>query len=134
MQKTKLKKTTTTHVIARRAAPRQSVPEEKPLVPMLDGLPWQAFAIVGDKADPSSWQLPHHTKAVKKAVAGKIGYEHTVDFVQLETCSLRLQRYGAAGEGRVIADPQLIIDAARHLAAHYRKAGQQIPVILCALV
>jgi hypothetical protein len=152
MPKTKVNKTTTkhaiaksapshiiarsapSHVIARSAATKQSIHEEKPLAPLLDGLPWQAFAIVADKADPSTWQLPHHTKAVKKAAAGKIGYEHTVDFGMLEACSLRLQRYGMNGEGRVIADPQLIIDAARHLAAHYRKAGQQIPTILCALV
>lgn len=98
-----------------------------------DGLPYQAFAIVPDKEDPQSWQLPHHTREVKKAVRGKIGYEHTVDFMLLDKATLLLSRYGDEGK-RVTADPELILEAARHLASHYRKAGRQIPDILCVLI
>jgi len=28
-----------------------------------EGLPKEAFAIVGDPEDPETWKLPHHTKA-----------------------------------------------------------------------
>jgi len=108
--------------------------ETQEQVPLLkDGLPWQAYAIVPDKADPQSWQLPHHTREVKRAVIGKIGYEHTVDWLLLEKAVLLISRYGIEGQ-RVTADPELILQAAHHLAAHYRKAGQQIPNALCALI
>ncbi|MDD5313366.1 MAG: hypothetical protein PHO26_10060 [Dehalococcoidia bacterium] len=103
-------------------------------MPLLqDGLPRQAYAIVEDPDLPGTWQLPHHTKLVKRAVIGKIGYEHTVDWPLLEKSVLSLSRQGIDGR-RVIADPRLIIDAARHLAAHYRKAGRQIPDVLCVLI
>jgi hypothetical protein len=29
-----------------------------------EGLPKEAFAIVGDPDDPETWKLPHHTKAI----------------------------------------------------------------------
>ena len=98
-----------------------------------EGLPWQAFAIVPDKNNPDTWQLPHHTKLVKRAIVGKVGYEHTVDWVLVEKAVLLLSRWGDEGK-RVSADPELIIQAARHLAGHYRKVGRQIPVSLCALI
>jgi hypothetical protein len=41
-----------------------------------------------------------------------------------------ISRYGIDG-CRVIADPELIIAAAKHLAGHYRKAGKPIPTALC---
>ena len=28
-----------------------------------EGLPKEAFAIVGDPDDPETWKLPHHTRA-----------------------------------------------------------------------
>ena len=115
----------------KRSLAKDEVPE--PVSLLKDGLPWQAFAIVPDKDDPQSWQLPHHTREVKKAVRGKIGYEHTVDFMLLDKATLLVSRYGDEGK-RVTADPELILQAARHLAGHYRKAGRQIPNILCALV
>lgn len=102
-------------------------------IALKDGLPWQGFAIVPDKETPEGWQLPHHTKEVKRAVQGKVGYEHTVDWLLLEKAALLLSRYGDEGR-RVTADPELIIQAARHLASHYRKAGRQIPPSLCVLI
>lgn len=107
--------------------------EEKDLPLLKDGLPWQGYAIVPDKEDPDGWQLPHHTREVKRAAIGKIGYEHTVDWLLLEKAVTLLSRFGYEGR-RVTADPELIIQAARHLAGHYRKAGRQIPTTLCVLI
>jgi hypothetical protein len=123
----KLTKYMTDNELAKQKAAEQELP------PLKDGLPWQGFAIVPDKETPEGWQLPHHTKEVKRAVQGKIGYEHTVVWPLLEKASLLLSRYGDEGR-RVSADPELIIQAARHLAAHYRKAGRQIPPSLCVLI
>ena len=103
-------------------------------IPLIkDGLPWQGFAIVPDREDPAGWQLPHHTKEVKRAAQGKVGYEHTVDWMLTEKAVTLLSRFGWEGQ-RVNADPELIIQAARHLAGHYRKAGRQIPNALCVLI
>ena len=108
--------------------------EQENNVPLLqDCLPRQAFAIVEDPELPGAWQLPHHTKVVKRAVIGKIGYEHTVDWPLLEKAVLSLSRQGIDGK-RAIADPWLIIEAARHLAVHYRKAGRPIPDALLVLI
>ena len=41
---------------------------EEGLPKLKDGLPAEAFAIVGDKEDPETWKLPHHTKAVFRAI------------------------------------------------------------------
>jgi hypothetical protein len=109
-------------------------PEQENQYPLLqDGLPRQAFAIVEDPDLPGTWQLPHHTKQVKRAVLGKVGYEHTVDWPLLEQAVMSLSRFGLDGK-RAIADPAQLIDAARHLAAHYRKANRPIPPTLCALI
>ena len=106
---------------------------QEPPTPLKDGLPRQAYAIAPDLEDSGGWQLPHHTKEVKRAAQGKVGYEHTVDWVLLEKATTLLSRYGYEGR-RVTADPELIIQAARHLAGHYRKAGRQIPLTLCTLI
>jgi len=107
-------------------------PKNAPAPLFKDGLPLQAFAIM-DSNDPAQWQLPHHNKQVIRALSGHIGIERTVDWQLLEKAVLLLSRYG--DEGRcVIADPQLIINAARHLAGHYRAAGRQIPTALCVLI
>lgn len=109
-------------------------PERENAIPALqDSLPRQAFAIVGDPDLPGTWQLPHHTRLVKRAVVGKIGYEHTVDWPLLERAVQLISRQGIDGK-RVVADPWLIIEGARHLAVHYRKAGRQIPDALCVLI
>lgn len=108
-------------------------PEERELPLLKDGLPWQAFAIAPDRKRTDTWQLPHHTREVKRAAQGKIGYEHTVDWLLLEKAVTLLSRFGYEGR-RVTADPELIIQAARHLASHYREAGRQIPNALCVLL
>ena len=108
-------------------------PAEQGLPLLKDGMPCQAFALVPEKEDPAGWQLPHHTKEVKQAAQGKVGYEHTVDWLLLEKSVLLLSRFGDEGR-RVTADPELIIQAARHLAGHFRKGGRQIPNALCVLI
>ena len=70
----------------------------EPPAPLNNSLPWQAFAIAPDKSDPLSWQLPHHTREVRRAVSGKIGIEHTVDWLLLEKAALLLSRYGDEGK------------------------------------
>ena len=46
-------------------------------------LPREAFAVVGVLEDPDTWKLPHHTKAISKALAGKLSIESTVDWNQV---------------------------------------------------
>jgi hypothetical protein len=36
-----------------------------------EGLPKEAFAIVEDPDDPSTWKLPHHTKAILRVQASE---------------------------------------------------------------
>ena len=86
-----------------------------------EGLPRQAFAIVGDPQDPETWKLPHHTP------------EKTVDWNRMPAAVAALSRGGYRGE-RVKAEPGEIISAARHLAAHYRKAAKSVPDTLAVLI
>jgi hypothetical protein len=111
------------NVIARSAATRQSdrTPEHPPPTLFKAGLPITAYAIREDEFDVSTWQLPHHKP------------DKSVDMEMMEICTRLLSRWGFNGS-RCIADPALIIDAARHLADHYRAAGQQPPVALCVLI
>ena len=37
-----------------------------------EGLPKEAFAIVGDPDDPETWKLPHHTRAIFRALQGRL--------------------------------------------------------------
>lgn len=114
--------------------PRLKPDQPEKSLPMLkDGLPMQAFAIMGSGDDPEQWQLPHHSKLIIRALTGHTGIEQSVDWLLLEKCVTLLSRYGDEGR-RVTADPALIINAARHLAGHYRKCGRQIPVTLCVLI
>ncbi len=105
--------------------------EEQPV--SRGGLPHQAFAIVGDRANPETWKLPHHTRQVYRAIKGKLGYEHTVDWVNMPLMVAYLSRQGVEGQ-RVIADELQILAAAAHLAAHYKKAGKSLPDALAVLV
>jgi len=98
-----------------------------------EDLPWQAFAIVGDKDDPETWKLPHHTKAIFRAIKGKIGVERTVDWDRMPAAVAALSRGGYRGK-RVDASPGEIISAAKHLANHYRKADKPLPDTLAVLV
>ena len=108
---------------------RRDIPSDAPATPLLsrDGLPVLAFAIAPDPADPAEWQLPHHTVQVLKDVEG------SVDWTLLETATALLSLQGDEGR-RVSADPALIIDAARHIAGHYREASKPIPTALCVLI
>jgi hypothetical protein len=108
--------------------PRQSDRTPAPPTLFKDGLPITAYAIREDEWDVATWQLAHHTKDI----VGKPA-EKTVDFGLLDQCSQSLSRYGYNGV-RCLADPELIILAARHLADHYRAAGKQPPVALCVLI
>ena len=96
-------------------------------------LPWQAFAVVGDKHDPDTWKLPHHTRGINKAIKGKIGIEHTVDWDFMPTAVAFLSRAGHQGQ-RAAATEGEIISAARHLANHYRKAEKSLPDALAVLI
>ncbi len=96
-------------------------------------LPRQAFAIVGDPHVPETWKLPHHTRSFFRAIAGRLDIEKTVDWARMPAAVAALSRGGYRGE-RVQAEPGEIISAARHLAAHYRKADKSVPDTLGALI
>jgi len=106
-----------------------------------EGLPREAFAIVGDPDDPETWKLPHHTKAIFRAISGRLDIEKpvlersegTVNWDRMPAAVAALSRGGYRGE-RVRADPEEIIKAARHLAGHYQKAGKSVPDTLGALI
>ena len=98
-----------------------------------EGLPKEAFAIVGDPDDPETWKLPHHTKAISRALTGRLDIEKTVDWERMPAAVAALSPGGYRGQ-RVDASPEEILAAARHLANHYRKAGKPLPDTLAALV
>jgi hypothetical protein len=98
-----------------------------------EGLPGEAFAIVGDPEDPSTWKLPHHTKSIFRALQGRLNIEKTVDWDRMPAAVAALSPGGYRGE-RVQALEEDIIRAARHLAGHYEKAGKSIPDTLGALI
>ncbi len=98
-----------------------------------EGLPKEAFAIVGDPEDPETWKLPHHTKAIFRYLRGRIGLKKTVDWNRMPAAVAALSRGGYRGE-RVQASAEDIIQAARHLANHYEKADKSVPDTLGALI
>jgi len=98
-----------------------------------EGLPKEAFAIVGDPNDTSTWKLPHHTRAIFRSLKGKLDIEATVDWDRMPAAVAALSPGGYRGE-RVDATGEQIIQAARHLAAHYRKADKPIPDTLAVLI
>jgi hypothetical protein len=97
------------------------------------GLPKEAFAIVGDPSAPETWKLPHHTRAIFRALAGRLNIESTVDWDRMAAAVAALSPGGYRGR-RVEATPAQLLEAARHLAGHYRKAGRPLPETLAALV
>jgi hypothetical protein len=97
-----------------------------------EGLPKEAFAIVGDPDDPETWKLPHHTKAIFRAIQGRLDIEKTVDWDRMPAAVAALSPGGYRGE-RVKASAEEIIKAARHLARHYQAAGKSVPDTLGAL-
>jgi hypothetical protein len=98
-----------------------------------EGLPKEAFAIVEDPNDPSTWKLPHHTKDIMRALQGRLDIEKTVDWDRMPAAVAALSRGGYRGE-RVQASEEDIIKAARHLANHYEKVGKPVPDTLGALI
>ena len=98
-----------------------------------EGLPKEAFAIVGDSEDPETWKLPQHTKAIFRALQGRLDIEKTVDWDRIPAAVAALSPGGYRGE-RVQASEEDIIAAARHLAAHYRHADKSVPDTLGALI
>jgi hypothetical protein len=106
---------------------REALPKTK------EGLPKEAFAIVGDPDDPDTWKLPHHKKSISRALKGKLDIEKTVDWDRMPAAVAALSPGGYRGQ-RVDASPEQILNAARHLANHYRKADKPLPDTLAALV
>jgi len=98
-----------------------------------EGLPKEAFAIIGDPDDPETWKLPHHKKTIFRALKGKLDLEKTVDWDRMPAAVAALSPGGYRGQ-RVDASPEEILLAAKHLANHYRKADKPLPDILAALV
>jgi len=97
-----------------------------------EGLPCQAYAIC-DSTQPALCKLPHHTREISRAVRGKVGMERTVDWSLVEVAVQAISRAGYQGQ-RVQATENQIIDAARHLARHYHKAGKPLPDALAILI
>ena len=98
-----------------------------------EGLPKQAFAIVGDARDPATWKLPHHTRAIWRALRGRLAIQATVDWDRMPAAVASLSPGGHRGQ-QVEASRQQKAAAARHLANHYRKAGKEVPETLKDLV
>ena len=106
---------------------KQALPKTK------DGLPKVAFAIAGDPEDTETWKLSHHLKSISRAGRGKLDIEKTVDWERMPAAVAALSPIGRGGQ-RVIATPEQILQAAKHLASHYRRAGKPLPDTLAALV
>jgi hypothetical protein len=98
-----------------------------------EGLPKEAFAIVGEPEAPGTWKLPHHTRAIFRYLQGRLDIEKTVDWDRMPAAVAALSPEGYRGE-RVKAPAEDIIEAARHLARHYEKAGKSVPDTLGALI
>ncbi|HEY83187.1 MAG TPA: hypothetical protein G4O01_07890 [Dehalococcoidia bacterium] len=98
-----------------------------------EGLPKEAFAIAANPEDPDTWQLPHHKKSISRALRGRLDIEETLDWAGMDMAVAALSPGGYGGR-RVVASPEEILEAAAHLAEHYRKAGKPLPDTLAALV
>ena len=97
-----------------------------------EGLPKEAFAIIGDPEDSQTWKLPHHKKSISRALSGKLDMEKTVDWDRMPAAVDAISPRGYRGQ-RVDASPEQILAAAKHLAEHYRQADKSLPDILAAL-
>src|SRR4030042_682550 len=96
------------------------------VVPRLkDGLPAQAFAIVGDQEDPVTWQLPHHTKAIFRAIQGKVGHYRTTDREHLSAAVAALSRGGFRGK-RVEATAQQSLEARLYIKLMNRRRRRKM--------
>ncbi len=97
-----------------------------------EGLPRQAFAIVGNAENPDTWHLPHHKKNIGRALKGVLDIEQTVDWSQAAVAVSALSPIYPGKRVRV--SPEEVLEAAAHLAEHYRKGNRPLPDILAALV
>ena len=97
-----------------------------------EGLPREAFAIVGDVGNPDTWHLPHHKRNIGRALKGLLDIERTVDWSQVAVAVGALSPLNPGK--RVPASPEEILQAAIHLAEHHRKGNRPLPDILAALV
>ena len=98
-----------------------------------EGLPAEAFAIVANPKEPGTWKLPHHKRSIFKALRGKLDIELTVDWDRMSAAVAPLSPRGYGGQ-RLGASPEDTLEAAKHLADHYRKAGRPLPDTLAAMV
>ena len=98
-----------------------------------DGLPQEAFAITGGPDDPDTWKLLHHKRSIYRALKGRLDMEKTVDWERMPAAVAALSPGGYRGR-RVEASPEQILQAAKHLADHYRRADKPLPDTLAALV
>jgi len=98
-----------------------------------ENLPGEAFAIVGNPEKPETWKLPHHKRSIFRVLKGSLDIERTVDWERMPDAVAALSRGGNRG-WRVEATPGEILQVAKHLAAHYRKANRPLPDTLAALV
>ena len=105
----------------------------KRLLKTKERLPKEAFAIIGNPEDSETWKLPHHQKSIFRALRGKFDIEKTVDWEQMDEAVFALLS-GSNRMRRVDASPEAILEAAKHLANHYRKADKPLPDTLAALV
>ena len=94
-----------------------------------EGLPKEAFAIVGDPQKTETWKLPHHTKSIWRALKGRLDIEKTVDWDRMPAAVAALSPGGYRGQ-QVEASSEDKAKAKRHLANHYRKAGKEVPETL----
>jgi len=109
------------------------MPIKEGLVKTKGDLPKEAFAIAGNPEDPETWKLPHHKKSILRAIKRKLDIEKTVDWERMPAAVAALSPKGYR-EQRVEAGPEEILQAAKHLAGHYRQADKPLPDILAALV
>ena len=98
-----------------------------------EGLPKEAFAIVGNPEEPETWKLLHHKSSPLRARRRRINIEKTVDWERMPVAVAALSPGGYLGQ-RVEASPEKILQAAEHLANHYRKAAKPLPDTLAVLV
>ena len=102
----------------KKANKTQETQELRPVEAVLSarGLPREAYAIVGDPTDPSTWKMPHH------AADGEI------DWKLMDQAAEFLHPLNHRG-----TTPEQIFAAAKHLARHYQQAGKRPPNIVSAL-
>ena len=109
------------------------MPIKEALPKTKEGLPKEAFAIIGNPEDPETWKLPHHKRSIFRALKERLDIEKTVDWERMPAAVAALSP-GGYRRRRVEASLEQILEAAGHLAAHYRKADKALPDTLAALL